>query len=340
MYSINPLYLSRCFALPCEITDEKMKLAGAKQLRCILWLFRHCAEPVGIFEMSTSLGMSPGDIQDAMKYWTDCGIARESDGEIIIPLNGREGTRSAAPAAEADGGVKPKAKPAVKSGGKRILPDLPVVKPTREEIAKRGEEVAQLREMFSEIQKITGSTLSYDAQATLLMLFDYYGLPCDVILMLAEYAKSCGRCNMGFIRSEAKRWAENGIDTFELATKHISEAEKLRGDWNKFTEKTGLGIPKPTPNQEKAFAVWTGEMNFPVEIICEAYYETVDRCGKFSLPYMNSILTRWNKENIRTIADINKNKAAFSQDTDPERKQSYDIGKAEADLYTVPEIPD
>ena len=49
------------------------------------------------------------------------------------------------------------------------------------------------------------------------MLFDDYGLPADVILMLLQYAKSRGRDNTSYIESVGKSWADRGINSHERA---------------------------------------------------------------------------------------------------------------------------
>ena len=68
------------FAVPTVLVDRHLKLAGAVQLKALLWLLRHGGEPADEDTLSAALGVSRGDVADAMLYWESCGLIVKEDG--------------------------------------------------------------------------------------------------------------------------------------------------------------------------------------------------------------------------------------------------------------------
>lgn len=62
------------FAVPCSVVDEHIKLAGAAQLKVLLWFLRHAGENFCDEDMASALSMSPADARDSMQYWIATGI--------------------------------------------------------------------------------------------------------------------------------------------------------------------------------------------------------------------------------------------------------------------------
>ena len=69
------------FAVPTELVDRHLKLAGAVQLKVLLWTLRHSGEPVDEQVLSQALGIARADAADAMLYWQECGLVAKAEGE-------------------------------------------------------------------------------------------------------------------------------------------------------------------------------------------------------------------------------------------------------------------
>ena len=93
------------FAVPTVLVDLHLKLAGAVQLKALLWLLRHGGEPADEDTLSAALGVSRGDVADAMLYWESCGLIVKEEG----------GYRPAPRAAEPEEAETPAAQPAVQA---------------------------------------------------------------------------------------------------------------------------------------------------------------------------------------------------------------------------------
>ena len=324
MYKINPLALSEGFVLPTALTDEFLRLAGGSQLKCILWLYRHMGEPCDIMRMSSELNISPGDIEDYMSFWIEKGLAFES--EIVIP------DRTIPEKTE----IKPVETQPVEKKTPATVPDLPDIKPTPADIAMMLSNNPELKQFFVEIQKLYGP-MGYDKQATFVMIHSTYGLPCDVILMAAQYEISRGNRDITSIKKTAKKWATEKIDTIEKAGERILAEETIDENWRIFRRETRIDIPNPTEKLRQYFNHWLDDMKYPIEIIIRAYEITLDSCNKINWKYTNSILERWYKSNIRTIQDIEKDDETRKKEKEqPSADRSYDLSVAEKRMNEIP----
>ena len=81
-FSINLGGWNSVFAVPSEVVDKHIKLAGSAQLKVLLWLLRHAGEPVDEGAIAQSLSMHPADVRDAMQYWIACGLISEQGGTL------------------------------------------------------------------------------------------------------------------------------------------------------------------------------------------------------------------------------------------------------------------
>ncbi len=163
-------------------------------------------------------------------------------------------------------------------------------------MAKRAQEDSDIAFLLQEAQVILGKTISNGDSATLLMLHDTDGLPVDVILMLLQYASSIGKGNMRYIEKTGIRWSDEGIDSLELAERKIRQLDQSQKAWSSVQRLLGLERRSPTAKEAQFADRWINEWRFSEDLIREAYERNVDAKGKFSFPYMNSILERWKKE--------------------------------------------
>ena len=62
------------FAVPSEVVDTHLKTAGAAAIKVLLCLLRNGDIFFSPEELHDRLGYSIGDIEDAIRYWVDCGL--------------------------------------------------------------------------------------------------------------------------------------------------------------------------------------------------------------------------------------------------------------------------
>lgn len=322
-FIVNPLKWNTSFAVPSEVVDKYIRLAGSVQIKVILWMLRHSADERNIEKMSEDIGVSSADCADALTFWTEMGVLVKADVSVNIVANTVENSNNDAYA------ISPKIPE------KRKLPEIETVKPTVEQIVARGDESEEIRFLFNEAQLRLGKTIGHDGQAVLLMMHDAYGLPVEVIVTIIEYCVSVGKTSTSYIAKIGKDWGEKEIDTLEKADEIINELKTVDSIWNEFRLRTGISTPRPTSAQIKYLSRWKNEYGFSVDMIYLAYEETANNINKVSFQYMDKILKNWFKEGLSTPSDVAKakrerlNRIAPQTSTQtqgtPKKQTSYNI---------------
>ncbi len=320
-FIINPSKWNNSFAVPSEVVDKHIRLAGSVQLKVLLWMMRHSAEDKNIEQMSKDIGVSVADCSDALTFWSEVGVLVSANEEIVIETTPEK--NSEVIVAET-----------VKTEEKKILPEIEVTKPSVEQIVARGDESEEVRFLFNEAQVRLGKTIGHDGQAVLLMMHDAYGLPVEVIVTIIEYCVSVGKTSTSYIAKIGKDWGEREIDTLEKADEVISQLKAADEMWGEFRLRTGISTPRPTSAQMKYLNRWKNEYGFTMEMIYLAYEETADNIQKISFQYMDKILKNWFEDGLKTPADVSRAKQerlSATVDTQVKRepkqrkKSSYNI---------------
>ncbi|MBE6756787.1 MAG: DnaD domain protein [Ruminococcaceae bacterium] len=293
-FMINPLKWNNSFAVPSEVVDKHIRLAGSVQLKVLLWMMRHSAEEKNMDEMSKDLGVSVADCSDALTFWSEMGLLVATD-------------KTFAPEKVAEKVPEPVVE-TKKQETKRILPEIEAIKPTAQQIAARGDESEEIRFLFNEAQMRLGKTIGHDGQAVLLMMHDSYGLPVEVIVTIIEYCVSVGKTSTSYIAKIGKDWGEREIDSLEKADEVINELKASDEMWGEFRLRTGVSTPRPTTAQMKYLNRWKNEYGFTMDMIFLAYEETANNIQKMSFQYMDRILKNWFENGLRTPADVAKAK--------------------------------
>lgn len=315
-FKINPLCFTGIFPVPNKLVDENIRLASVVQLKSLLYLLRHANDPELTTEkMSEALMLDKEDITDALIFWTERGI---------VLKNGQEPSLSVPSFSEPVSTVKlekaeeRKEEPADLISPKKVVPDLDIPRPSHEEVAKRVQECEELSTLFQEAQIILGKTIGYEGQAVLIMMYDGYGLPIEVILMAVQYAVMQKKTGFSHIAKIGKVWSENEIDSIEAVNEYISEHSIVNETWDKLRSMTEITNRNPTEKQRRYLTVWVKEFGYNADMLFYAYEESVDRTGKMSMPYMDKIIRNWHENGVKTPTDIVK----FQKEWEDKKKTS------------------
>lgn len=316
-YSVDPKAYRRIFAVPADVVDRHIKLAGCVQLKTLLWLLRQNGDDWQISDMAAALGAAEPDIKDALQYWAEAGILCD-DSEAASVASGKEEKQPAAEQSSLDSAVQ-KYKPA------------PAQKPTREEVARRGAESPDIAFLLSESQKKFGRTITQAEAASLVWIHDYDGLPVAVILMMIEYIISDGKGSVRYLEKTAADWAEKEINTVDKAEKHLCMLASRRKSWRKVERAMSIDHRRPSEKEQQAAVRWVEEWGFSQEMLRAAYDQCVDATAKISIPYINKILEKWHSDGITTVEEVKQaaEKAASAKAGKDKKEKSYDIDELE-----------
>ncbi len=286
-YQISRIGYQKVFVLPQAVVDQHIKLAGALQLKVLLWLYYHQESISDLEAIALDLGATTSDVQDALQYWIVNGLIETTENDCD-PIKEAPALVTASAAKVSN----------------PITPPVRSQKPSRSEVAQRGQESEEVSWLLCEAQNKFQRTLSFAESSTLIWLMDTYGLSPAIILMVVEYAISVDKCNIRFIESTAIRWAKDEIDTVAKAEEHLIKLEQSRSDWNMICRCFGVEKRKPSKQEEIYISRWLHEWHFDFEMLKAAYDQCVNNTGKISFPYISKVLEQWHAAGYRKPEDI------------------------------------
>jgi DnaD/phage-associated family protein len=309
-FSLNPKLLNKLFAVPATVVDDNIRLAGAAQLKVLLWYLRNSDNNPTVDDASKALGISVGDINDALLYWFDTGV-------FIKDSDSKEDKSQKEKTTEEK--IIEESKPPKKD----TIPITPQVsrKPTLKEAIDRGNEDEEVKILLNKSQEILGRTLTTSDITTLVWIKDYLGLPVEVILTAIQFCINRQKGTIRYIEKMLISWADDEIFTLKLAEKKISQIEKSESSWNKIQNIFGFEHRKPSKKEEE-LANFVADKKISEDLIREAYDITIDTKGKYSAAYILGILKRWNDDKIKTLTDLENQKQKFSKDKDKEKSET------------------
>ena len=285
-YSVNFGIWNGVFAVPNVIVDEHIKLAGATQLKVILWMLRHSGEKFDINEISKALNMQTADVKDCMQYWVQVGV---------ISPGGNE-----AKPAETQGDDKNITNSVVEQKEEKKTPKVRMYQVDLEYVSKRMSEdknIAYLMEMADNLYERMTST---NDKSVLLSIHEYYGMPIEVIIMIMQYLKSVDRCCTGSIKQMADKWWKKEIFDLNSADKEIKRLEAGKASAVKIQKIIG-DCHSPTEQEINTAELWIDQWKLSEELIRFAYETCVNSIGKYNPGYMKKIVEGWHNRGITTV---------------------------------------
>ena len=182
---------------------------------------------------------------------------------------------------------------------------------TREDGARQLEGDGKFRLLTGNVESTLGKKLSTPDLNILLGLYDYLGLPCEVIFLLVNHCveRVAARYGAGRrptlrqIEKEGYAWARRGLLDLESANAYLMKYARSRTLVGQYMGALGLGERNPAPSEERYLLSWA-EMGFPVESVERAYDKTMLKCKELRWGYLNKILLNWHDKGLHTPAEI------------------------------------
>ena len=179
---------------------------------------------------------------------------------------------------------------------------------TRADVAEKLEKDGRFAALLAEVERKLGR-LSEPSVEKLLGLYDYLGLPAEVIFLLVTYCIE--RWNERFhalptmrqIEQEGYAWARRELFSTAAADEYIKREAERRSSFGAYMNALQLGGRKPSPGEEKYLSRWA-DMGFPPESAALAYDKTVLHCHEFKWAYCNGILKRWHEKGLHTPEEV------------------------------------
>ncbi len=251
----------------------------------------------------------------SVAFWRGTGILTLTDAPA--PASAIDAPRSQPPASEV-----PSTSPTPRVTVRRAHDQLPSY--SNADLAGLLEANAEIRENIDECTHIWGNLLNLQEVNILLGLSDYLGLDWDYILsLIARCVSDMDRLgtkhSMRYVEKQAIRFYDEGITTLDALQEKFRALDILHSAEGKLRTLFGMGSRLISPKETKFFSTWLYDYQYEYDIIEMAYNIAVDTKGEPKMPYINSILSNWNSQNLRTIAEIEAAQAAFRAERDRKR---------------------
>ncbi|MBQ5566029.1 MAG: DnaD domain protein [Clostridia bacterium] len=334
-YTVNLGCWNSIFAIPTDIVDKYLKIAGSAQLKVLLYILRHSGSKFELNDIADYLNMSTFDVKDCIEFWVSFNVISVNNNIIspaafnsnvkqsepqntpapVVPVVPNESNNNNSQTVHnnniniSNSPKEPEVKKdepqtAVKTYEKPS--DTVVSRPLRPDpiyVAKRISEDKEIEALLNEAQYILGRPVSPNENAGMIMLHDNEGLPCEVILMLLTYGVSAKK-GMRQIEAMGAAWAKEGIRTVEQADNKISQLDEINESCRKVFSILHFEQRTPSDKEEKIYTRWIKEWKFSDEMIKEAYDICINSKGKYIINYVNTILQRWYESGIRTVEQV------------------------------------
>lgn len=160
------------------------------------------------------------------------------------------------------------------------------------------------KDMLRDIEKLIGRTLSPNEMSKYLSWQTDFQFSSELILILIEYCASKGKRDARYIEHVAMSWNDSGIKSIESAQAYITKNEDKWIKIRKILNYLGIKNSDVMKPQEELLEKWLFTYNFTIELIYKACEICFERLNRADFKYIDGILTKWNKDNIRTLEDI------------------------------------
>ena len=303
--------------VPVSFIEEHLKDANAAYVKIYLYILNLATKRKSMTyaEIATELKLIESDIINAVEYWKNAGVFKES-GENIIISNGKSINKEIT-----------EEKREEKKENK---------KPSYDSIKVAGDiaEDASLSDMMALAQDIFGRILTTAEMESVFWFYDRLGFSHEAILLLLEYCVSKGKTSMKYIERVAVAWSEKGATSADKVCEIIKEDEQRTSYLYSLRKLLGIADRALSQNEEKYLMKWRNERQMSEEMVALAYEYCIIQTAKLSFPYMDKIIERWYKQGIHDVLAAEEDNKNFKERKTTETTTSNDNGYTDLENLT------
>ena len=259
--------------------EKYMPAARGEFIKVYLLLLRYntSREPgISGTVLATSLNLLESDVMNALNYWNDQGAIR------LVPIDSMNNFNIEFLSLE---------EPTIGVSNNVNLLDT---------LLNNSETTGMLKD----IEKIVARPLSSKEMETYLSWQRDFSFTSELILILIEYCASKGKSDYRYIEKVALSWKDMKITTINQAQQYIKQTEDKWIKIRKILSYLGLKNSEIMKPQEELLNKWLSTYNFSLELIQKACDICFERLNRADFKYIDGILSKWYKDNIKTLEDV------------------------------------
>ena len=179
-------------------------------------------------------------------------------------------------------------------------------------------EKKELRSLLFIAEQYLENFISYRCRSNYIFYKDL-GMSARLIEYLIESCVESGHKSIHYIQKVALSWADEGITSVEQARRNSANYNK-----NCYTVLNAFGIKNRGPADSELVYIkkWTDEMGFSLDIVQEACRRTISATHQPSFEYTDTILERWQQNNVHHLNDITALDTVFQKEKQARRNVS------------------
>ena len=152
----------------------------------------------------------------------------------------------------------------------------------------------EIQGMFSEIEKITGRTVSGTEMVEVLALINDFNASPEVIVYGYSYCVNKNKKNFKYISAVIKKWTDEGLRDVIAVEKHLSENDKKHHLYKRVFRALGFAR-NATEEEMRIMDTWFETMGFTIDKVLTACSKT-SGISSPNINYVNKILVNWYEE--------------------------------------------
>lgn len=311
-FTITSEYSRDLTQVPNWFIRSYMPSANGNFVKLYLYLImvcQHGTDPgtLSVGTLADCLECTENDILRAMRYWKREGLLafEEKEGEIISVVLLDKQTSIPVAAVVENPAAKDGEREATSIPGEHKLPARQEYTPMQAEAFMKDVEI---NETISQVEQLLGTTISTTHLQMILYFMCDVGFSQDLILAMYRTALAKGKSSPKYIEAIGISWAKKGITTAQEAA---GEASGFSGLYHVVTQSLGLQRSL-APAEREIIDQWTA-YGFSDDIIKEACQRTVLQTSGTNLNYVTSILKEWHRQQVTSLADIEKCDESFQR---------------------------
>ena len=158
--------------------------------------------------------------------------------------------------------------------------------------------------MLKDIEKILSRPLSNKEMETYLSWQKDFNFSSELILLLIEYCSSKGKTDSRYIEKVALSWYDMKINSIEQAQNYIKQTEDKWINYRRILSYLGIKTTEIMKPQEDLLNKWLFTYKFDIQLIEKACTICFERLNRADFKYIDGILAKWYKDNIKTLDDV------------------------------------